>query len=99
MRVGLAGINWLAPPDDGAEVMVKLRSAQTPVPATLIAGSDDTAELTLAEPVMGAAPGQAGVLYDGARVLGGGWIRRVALPPRPDEAAASGGLTARAHSP
>ncbi|HEX9534101.1 MAG TPA: tRNA 2-thiouridine(34) synthase MnmA, partial [Stellaceae bacterium] len=82
MRVGLAGINWLTPmmPGEGAEVMVKLRSAQTPVRATVTPGAGDTADLTLAEPVMGAAPGQAGVLYDGARVLGGGWIRRVALP-------------------
>jgi tRNA-specific 2-thiouridylase len=27
---------------------------------------------------LGVAPGQACVVYDGDRVLGGGWIRRVA---------------------
>jgi tRNA-specific 2-thiouridylase len=36
----------------------------------------DTAEIVLDEPEEGVAPGQACVLYDGTRVLGGGWIRR-----------------------
>jgi tRNA-specific 2-thiouridylase len=30
--------------------------------------------VTLYEPAFGVAPGQAGVIYDGDRVLGGGWI-------------------------
>jgi tRNA-specific 2-thiouridylase len=34
--------------------------------------------VVLDEPALGVAPGQACVLYDGARVLGGGWIRRAA---------------------
>jgi len=38
----------------------------------------DTAELILDEPAGAVAPGQAAVLYDGDRVLGGGWIRRTA---------------------
>ncbi|MDD3288850.1 MAG: hypothetical protein PHX43_07615 [Alphaproteobacteria bacterium] len=28
----------------------------------------------MAAPVHGIAPGQAGVIYDGPRLLGGGWI-------------------------
>ena len=34
------------------------------------------AELVLDAPAGAVAPGQAAVLYDGERVLGGGWIRR-----------------------
>ena len=34
------------------------------------------ARVALAEPQFGIAPGQACVLYQGSRVLGGGWIER-----------------------
>ena len=37
------------------------------------------AELVLDLAAGAVAPGQAAVLYDGERVLGGGWIRRPAL--------------------
>ncbi|HWK43830.1 MAG TPA: tRNA 2-thiouridine(34) synthase MnmA [Stellaceae bacterium] len=81
-RVTLASLNWLTPVEPGRpiDVTVKLRSAQTPVAGTVTAAADGTAEIILAEPILGAAPGQAGVLYDGDRVLGGGWIRRAAQP-------------------
>jgi tRNA-specific 2-thiouridylase len=79
-RVRLAEVNWLGRPLQAGEtlaVAAKLRSAQTPVPATLYAGDDGgEAELVLAAPAGAVAPGQAAVLYDGERVLGGGWIRR-----------------------
>ena len=79
-RVRLAGFNWLGPSSAGGEarpVSVKLRSAQAPVPATVRADAGaDEAELVLDEPAGAVAPGQAAVLYNGARVLGGGWIRR-----------------------
>ena len=63
-------------PGASVPVAAKLRSAQLPVPATLYAGDDrrDEAELVLDEPAGAIAPGQAAVLYDGERVLGGGWI-------------------------
>ena len=79
-RVEIDELNWLplrAPASDGVRLTVKLRSAQQPVPATLHASAaPDRAELVLDIPVEGVAPGQAAVLYDGERVLGGGWIRR-----------------------
>jgi tRNA-uridine 2-sulfurtransferase len=50
----------------------RLRYRARPVPATFIDGL-----LSLTEPVVGAAPGQAAVLYSGTRVLGGGIIRRL----------------------
>ncbi len=37
------------------------------------------AELRLDQPQYGVSPGQAAVIYDGTRVLGGGWIAATAL--------------------
>jgi tRNA-uridine 2-sulfurtransferase len=75
-RVELAELNWLGPPmAPGARipVAVKLRSTQPPAAAMLDA---DAGELLLDEPAGAVAPGQAAALYDGERLLGGGWIRR-----------------------
>ena len=77
-RVALYGVNWLgdgALPEAGFACAVKLRSAQDPVAALLHGGPEGTAEVVLAEPEHGVAPGQACVFYDGERVMGGGWIR------------------------
>ncbi|HXO00991.1 MAG TPA: tRNA 2-thiouridine(34) synthase MnmA [Stellaceae bacterium] len=79
-RARLGEFNWLGDrlaAGEGRAVTAKLRSAQPPVPATLYADPDSgEAELVLAAPAGAVAPGQAAVLYDGERVLGGGWIRR-----------------------
>ena len=79
-RARLGEFNWLGRPLAAGEtvaVAAKLRSAQKPVSATLQAGADPAeAELSLAAPAGAVAPGQAAVLYDGERLLGGGWIRR-----------------------
>ena len=74
-------VNWLDEPpgSEGRPVAVKLRSAQPPLPATLFA-REDGAEIVLDEPARAVAPGQACVFYDGARVLGGGWIARETVP-------------------
>ena len=80
-RIALGELNWLASPAvDGMAVAAKLRSTQTPVPARLYLGTQaDQAALVLDTPAGAVAPGQAAVLYDGDRVLGGGWIRRPGL--------------------
>jgi tRNA-specific 2-thiouridylase len=72
-RVRVEGVRWLvdAPP---AEVTAKLRYRHAGVPARVERGDDGAVVLALAEPQRGVAPGQAAVLYDGARVVGGGWI-------------------------
>ena len=78
-RARLGEFNWLGRPladGESRAVSAKLRSAQPPVPATLHVDHDGEAELVLAEPAGAIAPGQAAVLYDGDRLLGGGWIRR-----------------------
>ena len=70
-------VNWLGPDlADGAgiEVSVKLRSAQPAAPALWRAGPDGTARVELQEAQHGIAPGQACVVYQSDRVLGGGWI-------------------------
>jgi tRNA-specific 2-thiouridylase len=51
------------------ECEARLRYHAAPIPAVYRLG-----RLTLEEPFMGAAPGQAAVLYSGSRVLGGGII-------------------------
>jgi tRNA-uridine 2-sulfurtransferase len=79
-RLVLGDLNWLgASAPQRTAVAAKLRSAQLPVPATLYPGAcSGEAELVLDAPAGAVAPGQAAVLYDGERVLGGGWIRRPA---------------------
>ena len=60
--------SWLARVE-ARRVMAKVRSLAKPVPAQL-----DGEWLTFSVPEYGVAPGQAAVLYDGDRVLGGAWI-------------------------
>jgi tRNA-specific 2-thiouridylase len=69
----LSDINWIGGPDRGGPVQAKVRSMARPVPARL-----DGDMLHFERPEFGVAPGQAAVLYDGDRVLGGGWIEETA---------------------
>ncbi len=75
--VRLSGVNWLGG-DIGAatDCDVKVRSAQPPVAATLTLLEGGNAEVVLAAPGHGVAPGQACVFYRDDQVLGGGWIER-----------------------
>lgn len=64
--------NWLASNLEGP-VMVKVRSTQPPIPATIeVEGTE--ARVILQDLEYGISPGQACVAYDGSRVLGGGWV-------------------------
>ena len=67
-------LNWLDAGGTRDAIRVKMRSAQKPVEATITPSSHENAEITLATAYEGIAPGQACVVYDGDRVLGGGWI-------------------------
>lgn len=64
----LSDINWLGG-DHMGPLSAKVRSMARPAPARLQDG-----QLMFDQPEFGVAPGQAAVLYDGERVLGGGWI-------------------------
>ena len=64
----LSDINWLGGNFSGP-LRAKVRSLAKPVAARL-----DDNRLLFDAPEYGVAPGQAAVLYDGDRVLGGGWI-------------------------
>ncbi len=76
--VRLKDVNWLgagdAPPAEGQAVTVKCRSTMDPVPAVVSGLDGGDALVMFNRPQHGIAPGQAGVFYDGTRVLGGGWI-------------------------
>ena len=60
-------LRWIG--EDQRAVLVKVRSMAPAVPATI-----DGDRIVFARAEYGVAPGQAAVVYDGDRVLGGGWI-------------------------
>jgi tRNA-specific 2-thiouridylase len=55
---------------------IKFRSMMKPVGATIARREGGTAEILLESPQYGISPGQAAVLYDGERLIGGGWITK-----------------------
>jgi len=65
MRVG--EWNWIG--EQQRDVSAKVRSLAPPVPAVR-----DGDWIRFQAPEYGVAPGQAAVLYEGTRLLGGGWI-------------------------
>lgn len=78
-QVWIRNLNWLGDtiPEHGLKVEVKLRSAMTPVTATLYYPVEDgRAQVVLHNPQEAVTPGQACVVYQATRMLGGGWIVR-----------------------
>ncbi len=63
----LEQVNWIG--EQQREVAVKVRSLAAPVPAVLSGNC-----VLFDRPEYGVAPGQAAVIYEGNRLLGGGWI-------------------------
>ena len=68
-------MNWLV---DGLpetfECRAQIRYTHDAAPATVSQMDDNTVRVEFEQPQFGVAPGQAVVLYEGDRVLGGGWI-------------------------
>lgn len=73
-KIRIYDTNWLTDkmPDD---VMVKFRSVMKPVTAKVEKTGDNAAVITFEEKQYGVSSGQAAVIYDKDRVLGGGWIK------------------------
>lgn len=72
-------LNWLGSNgqiSEGVNLQVKLRSAQSPIEAFIKSNGLEQAEVTLLDPREAVVPGQACVMYEGDRVLGGGWITK-----------------------
>jgi len=71
-------INWLVEgaETDALEISAKVRSTTVGVPAKVRFIDSETVEITLLGKEKAITPGQACVLYEGTRVLGGGWITR-----------------------
>ncbi|MBA3511757.1 tRNA 2-thiouridine(34) synthase MnmA [Sphingomonas sp.] len=65
--------NWIG--EQQTSVSVKVRSLAPPVPAKI-----DGGWVRFEHSEYGVAPGQAAVIYDGSRLLGGGWIAETASP-------------------
>lgn len=77
-RLGVLGLrassaSWLEEVAPGRRVQVRIRHRGRLQPATI---TPDGPRFSVAfdDPVRAVAPGQAAVIYDGERVLGGGWI-------------------------
>lgn len=69
--------NWLVDRTEiPSAVQVQIRYNGQPKPAHIEwdSADEDLFRVTFDEPEMAIAPGQAAVVYDGSRVLGGGWI-------------------------
>ena len=72
-------VNWLVdPPTIGAAVSIRIRHRAPLALGEIVRMERDEIEIALDEPVLAIAPGQSLVLYDGERVLGGGFIESAA---------------------
>jgi tRNA-specific 2-thiouridylase len=69
--------NWLIDHAAGEEfaAFAKIRSMTAPEPVTVMIAANGFAQVRFENPEYGVSPGQACVVYDGDRVLGGGWIK------------------------
>lgn len=64
-------------PSLGDKFLVMVRSTAKAAGCTVTGVSEDHLDLELDEPQSGIAPGQAGVLYSGDQLVGGGWIAEI----------------------
>jgi len=71
-------LNWIADvPENGKTYGAKYRYRQKATPAIVTALDEKTMTLKLPLPQKAITPGQAAVIYDGSRCLGGGLIKAV----------------------
>jgi tRNA-specific 2-thiouridylase len=72
----LGGLNWLGERQRSG-LTAKVRSMARPTPVSF-----DGEAIRFEQAELGVSPGQAAVIYDGSRVLGGGWIEET-VPAEP----------------
>ena len=70
--LAIRDLRWLSAPRTAFAAAVQVRHRGTPIRADIVI-DHDRASVKLVEPTV-AAPGQAAVIYDGDRVLAGGWL-------------------------
>jgi len=70
--------NWLrgAPVPRGAQLQLKIRSRFVPTDVIIAESTADGFVAMARDGLPAVTPGQAAVLYDGGRLVGGGWIER-----------------------
>jgi len=75
-RLAARDVNWLIDiPETPIRASVKVRHTKWECPeCTVSAAADGSMEIEAATPLRAPAPGQSAVIYDGERVLGGGYI-------------------------
>jgi len=93
----MPSVNWIGVdgPAPGAELecSVQVRYHHEPARAVVRQAVGGAAEVVFAEPQLAVAPGQGAALYDGERLLGGGWIDSAELVA--DLGTLRGGVLAR----
>jgi tRNA-specific 2-thiouridylase len=78
-EIRVKDMSWLAAPAGGLRVRVKHRAREAAALATVHPLDDGRAHIVFDQAQSGVAPGQAAVLYQGTRVLGGGFIDEAPL--------------------
>jgi tRNA-specific 2-thiouridylase len=69
-----SGANWHLPVAESFRAIVQIRYNHDGAAGRVDVTGADSFRVTFDEPVMAVTPGQAAVVYDGDRLLGGGWI-------------------------
>ena len=71
-----SGVNWISgrAPAPGTRVTARIRHRHREAAASIQPLPHDRVRVTFDSPQSAVAPGQAVVMYDGDRVVGGGWI-------------------------
>jgi tRNA-specific 2-thiouridylase len=69
-----SGANWLADIPESFRCKVQIRYNNRGADAAVCRTGEKTFEVVFDAPVFAVTPGQAAVLYDGDKLLGGGWI-------------------------